>query len=125
MEMSVTDEPPVDEPPTEEPPAEEPPAPEEPPPPPPVIHPPTGWTRISDNPVIRNDGQIIDPDLAEQLAGGGHWADHKAAHFIGTVWFYADRWFDRVAIANRPRATYWAPTLEELRQKVNDVYGWD
>ncbi len=94
----------------------------------PIPHPPAGWVELAGpgpfTDVITNFDHSIDEDVAEKLREGGTFARHAAWNFNGLVWFDGGRWHERVSVYGQTRNAYTADTLEQLRQIVNDEFGW-
>jgi hypothetical protein len=78
----------------------------------------------SDTPCISNYDQCIDPQLQQRLKDGKS-GNHFAWNFRGYLWFADGQFHEEVWRYNRAREVISADTLEDLREAVNDKYGWD
>jgi hypothetical protein len=85
--------------------------------------PPDGWPLLFPDVTSNYDG-AIDEGVARRLQEGGCCSPHAALNFHGIVWFEDGRWHERVSVHHVAQAVLSAGSLEDLRDTVNNEFGW-
>jgi len=85
---------------------------------------PDDWRLIE--PKMSNFDGSIDDGLEEALKEPGTYSEHAAWDHHGKVWWDAEEgvFKEEVWQYKVPVAVLSAPTLQELRETVNEEYGW-
>lgn len=87
---------------------------------------PESYKRINIE-VLSNFDDKIDNKIVERLKNESVLADWPACNFFGTVWYdkRKKKFAVYVEVYGQHHGTYFASTMEELQNNINNVLGWD